>query len=246
MTPEELQTAANSGDIEAMISLGEQSLDGRTINSYKTAVDWFAMAAQKGSAYAALKASAISADISETYMSNAMCGQEAFDFWQKTTMYALDAMKDPSDPDFQDNSGLVMKLLEKGFLGMAFLQYANRQAEQALNTLKSIDPPTTPHLVNAANLLKAVCMVDVTGDSAINEIISIFNSVFTNAEYVSLMPDASVLEQLIFAFAAKIYAVILREGLGTVANPQLADAVLDYAYNALSEDVAKQGLRPQG
>ena len=43
MTLEELQAAANNGDIEAMISLGEQSLEG---GSYKTAINWFAMAAQ--------------------------------------------------------------------------------------------------------------------------------------------------------------------------------------------------------
>jgi hypothetical protein len=245
MTLEELQAAANNGDIDAMISLGEQCLEGRTLNACKDALNWFDMAAQKDSAYAAAKASAICALIAETYMSNGALGQETFGFWQKTILHALGAMKDPDDPDFEENSDLLWKLLDKGFLGVACLQYMNEQAAAALETLKRIDPPNTPELINAAKLLKVVCMVDAVGDSAINEIISVFNSVFSDKEYVATISDTSVLEQLIFACAANIYGVMLRKGIGTPVNPQLADAVLDYAYNALSEDVAKKGLRPQ-
>lgn len=245
MTLEELQAAANNGDIDAMISLGEQCLEGQTLNACKEALYWFNMASQKDSAYAAVKASAICALIAETYMSNGALGQETFDFWQKTTLHALNTMKNPSDPDFETNSNLIWKLLDKGFLGMAFLQYMNKQVNTAFQTLKSIDPPNTPELINAAKLLKATCMIDVAGDSAISEIISVFNSIFSDKEYVDLISDTTVLEQLIFSIAAKLYVIMLRRGIGTPADPQLADAVLDYAYNALSEDIAKRGLRPQ-
>lgn len=241
MTLEELQAAANNGDIDAMISLGEQSLDGGTIGSYKTAIDWFAMAAQKGNCYAALKASALCADVAETYMSNSMCGRETFDFWQKTTLHALDAMKDPSPDSFD----LALGLLEKGLLGTAFLQCLIKQSAQALGTLKSIDRPTTPQLVYAVKLLKAVCVIEVSDDTPLGEIVSTFNSVFCDKEYTTLISDASVLEQMIFACGAKVYTVMLQKGLGTTANPQLADAVLNLAYNSLTEDAAKKTLLPQ-
>lgn len=241
MTLEELQTAANNGDINAMISLGENCLETKTVNSFIAAINWFAMAAKEGNAFAALKASATSADVAETCMSHSICGRETFEFWQKTTLHALDAMKDPSPDSFDP----AMKLLEKGLLGMAYLQYLNNQSSQAIGTLKSIDTPTTPQFTYAVKLLKAVCVIEVSDDAPLGEIFSVFNSVFCDKEYIALISDASILEQMIFSCGANMYAAMLRRGAGMTANPQLADAVLNLAYNSLSEEAAKKPLLPR-
>lgn len=243
MTLEELQAAANNGDIEAMISLGEQCREESTIGSYKTAINWFAMAAQKGSCYAAIKASALCADVAETYMANSRYGEDTFNFWKQTSLYALDAMKDPSDPDFEKNSALVWKLFEKGILGMAFVQCISGQYEAALEQLKSVGTSEESKFLKEARLLKGFCITCIayTMEDA-KRALSLFAPVFNDKEYMASVASKSVLEQMILASAAHQFAYIVRKGIVEPENPRLADAIIKLAYDSVSEDVAKQAI----
>lgn len=243
MTLEELQAAANNGDIEAMISLGEQCREESTIGSYITAIKWFAMAAQKGSCYAAIKASALCADVAEAYMEISRYGENTFNFWKQTSMHALDAMKDPADPDFERNSALVWKLFEKGILGMAFVQCISGQDEAALEQLKSIGTSEESKFSKEVCLLKGFCISSMvyTMEDA-KRALSLFAPVFNDKEYMASVASKSVLEQMILASAAHQFAYIVREGIVEPENPRLADAIIKLAYDSVSEDVAKQAI----
>lgn len=243
MTMEELQAAANNGDIEAMISLGEQCREEGTLGSYTTAIEWFAMAAQKGSCYAAIKASALCADVAEAYMEISRYGENMFNFWKQTSMYALDAMKDPADPDFERNSALVWKLFEKGILGMAFVQCISGQDEAALEQLKSIGTSEESKFSKEVCLLKGFCISSMvyTMEDA-KRALSLFAPVFNDKEYMASVASKSVLEQMILASAAHQFAYIVREGIVEPENPRLADAIIKLAYDSVSEDVAKKAI----
>lgn len=243
MTLEELQAAANNGDIEAMISLGEQCREESTIGSYITAIKWFAMAAQRGSCYAAIKASALCADVAEAYMEISRYGENTFNFWKQTSMHALDAMKDPADPDFERNSALVWKLFEKGILGMAFVQCISGQDEGALEQLKSIGTSEESKFSKEVCLLKGFCISSMvyTMEDA-KRALSLFAPVFNDKEYMASVASKSVLEQMILASAAHQFAYIVREGIVEPENPRLADAIIRLAYDSVSEDVAKQAI----
>lgn len=243
MTLEELQAAANNGDIEAMISLGEQCREESTIGSYITAIKWFAMAAQKGSCYAAIKASALCADVAEAYMEISRYGENTFNFWKQTSIHALDAMKDPADPDFERNSALVWKLFEKGILGMAFVQCISGQDEAALEQLKSIGTSEESKFSKEVCLLKGFCISSMvyTMEDA-KRALSLFAPVFNDKEYMASVASKSVLEQMILASAAHQFAYIVREGIVEPENPRLADAIIKLAYDSVSEDVAKQAI----
>lgn len=226
-----------SYSIEEMVAKAEQCIKGGKIRDYIDAAEWFSKAEECGDDLSALKAAACCSDIAEAFIKQSLYGGETFEYWKKSTLHAMAAMRKPDNGYFE----YAMQYMRKGLVGMAFANYMGKQADNAMNEIGMIGDTDRAD----ACLLKALCLIEVaTSDDELKESERLFKAFLCDEDYMSGVGEKGTLEQVIVSAATLVYHNVLTKGVGNsiLKDESLAAAVANYAYSNLTLEVARKPL----
>lgn len=226
--------------IENMIVMGEKLLEEATLESFLKALELFSKAAESGSKFGALRAAAVCTDLAPVYEQHGRI-DDAMSMWNKGIKFSSASLPDSNENmDYFDAS---LSMMEQSLYGLASIRYLKGDARGAYDTIQlgNNDLPKN-------KVLKAVCMIDLdeyASKAGVNEAFRLLLDAYSaNANYVSSesVGQSGQIEQNVLCIAASSFAQLLLTGKILNRDEELAKNILITAYNALTDEAAKNEL----
>lgn len=243
MTLDEMKNAASSGDVKAMIALGEYYEDQTDSaetpvefeNYFLQAIDLYEKARDQGNTYAAFKAVAACTALVELY-EGANIPSKAELTWRRGAVNATRAIPSAEAYD-EDRFNLAMSMLEECVYFAAAWTYLRDDYVGALQLLKTIGVG----YCKRADVLYAECTlksVSVLDEETKSRIVPLVHSLYEKScNYITkeVVGQSRPLEQLVLAKASRSFSALF-------SKRDTADAVISIAREALTDQKALEIL----
>ena len=244
MDLEQTIAAANRGDTEAMLDLGEYYMNSRniTLADAKKALELFSRCAKKGDNYGALRAADICKVLGPLYEKNgdldtaARLYQDGLAFTNQVLI---------TERSNQDRVTLATDIRDEHLYGLAKFCYHKNDLQGALDRvldMKKSDARTA--------IMKAACMTGIekyANPQGYETAFQLFLSALQKDEpYVAggEIANASLLEQTVMLSAAGMFALCLDRGV-LEGGPQLKYQIYHIVSNAITWDYGQKLLKEQ-
>ena len=236
---EQLISSANAGDMRAALELAEKYIEEGTLGSYTQALEWFKKVAATGDKYASLRVAGIYTALAPLYEDNGAT-DIALDMWNQGASYSAQGI--PNANENMDYYDVAISMVEQSLYGAAAIYYLAGNNQLAIGRLELIGEH-----IPRANILMGICKTGVIQDhSEFYTIAKLFASAFDNSlPYATIegVGAARAIEQNVFAVGACMFADMLISGNGVDPNPQKASSILELAYNAITDEKARDIIK---